>query len=87
MQQCRCSPMLIFRAWATSEQTNSGRARDQPGLPVPKPASVEIFGCKYVCISPHLPRFQVGPSKSRFFRSQSIDSERKQKNVQNTNKM
>ena len=29
-------------------------------------------------ISPHLPRFQVRPSKSRLFRSQSIDSERKQ---------
>ena len=46
-----------------------------------KPASFEIFWCKYVCmpvcISPHLPRFQVWPSKSRLFRSQSIDSERK----------
>ena len=53
--------------------------------------SFEIFGCNYVCIyvctSPHLPRFQVWPSKSRLFRSQSIDSERKQKNVQNTNKV
>ena len=38
----------------------------------------------YVCISPHLPRFQVWPSKSRLFRSQSIDSERKQKNIQAT---
>ena len=56
-----------------------------------KPGSFEIFGCNYVCIyvctSPHLPRFQVWPSKSRLFRSQSIDSERKQKNVQNTNKV
>ena len=54
-----------------------------------KPASFDIFGCNYVCIydctSPHLPRFQVRPSKSRLFRSQSMDSERKQKNVQNTN--
>ena len=41
----------------------------------------------YVCTSPHLPRFQVWPSKLRLFRSQSIDSERKQKNVQNTNKV
>ena len=53
--------------------------------------SFEIFGCNYVCIyvciSPHLPRFQVWPSKSRLFRSQSIDSERKQKNIQNTNKV
>ena len=39
----------------------------------------------YVRISPHLPRFQVWPLKSRLFRSQSIDSERKQKNAQNTN--
>ena len=56
-----------------------------------KPGSFEIFGCNYVCIyvctSPHLPRFQVWPSKSRLFCSQSIDSERKQKNVQNTNKV
>ena len=37
--------------------------------------------------SPHLPRFQVRPSKSRLFRSLSIDSERKQKNSQNTNKV
>ena len=54
-----------------------------------KPASFEIFGCNYVCIyvytSPRLPRFQVRPSKSRLFRSQSIDLERKQKNIQNTN--
>ena len=54
-----------------------------------KPASFEIFGCNYVCIyvcrSPHFPRFQVWPSKSRLFRSQSINSERKQKNIQNTN--
>ena len=44
---------------------------------------------RYVCIcmSPRLPRFQVRPSKSRLFRSQSIDSERKQKNVKNTNKV
>ena len=41
----------------------------------------------YVCISPHLPRFQVWPSKSRFFCSQSIDSERKQKNIQATTKV
>ena len=56
-----------------------------------KPASFEIFGCNYVCIyvctSLHLPRFQVWPSKSRLFCSQSIDSERKQKNIQNTNKV
>ena len=56
-----------------------------------KPGSFEIFGCNYVCIyvctSPHLPRFQVWPSKSRLFCSQSIDSERKQKNVQNMNKV
>ena len=41
----------------------------------------------YACMSPCLPRFQVRPSKSRLFRSQSIDSERKQKNVNNTNKV
>ena len=56
-----------------------------------KPGSFEIFGCNYVCIyvctSPHLPRFQVWPSKSRLFCSQSIDSERKQRNVQNRNKV
>ena len=38
-----------------------------------------------VCISPPLPRFQERPWKSKLFRSQSIDSERKQKNTQNTN--
>ena len=37
----------------------------------------------FVCIAPHLPPFQVRPSKSRLFRSQSTDSERKQKNTQN----
>ena len=35
-----------------------------------------VYVSMYVCISPHLPPFQVRPSKSRFFRSQSIDSER-----------
>ena len=34
-----------------------------------------------------MPQFQVWPSKSRVFCSQSINSERKQKNVQNTNKV
>ena len=40
-----------------------------------------------VCIAPHLPPFQEGPSKSRLFRSQSNDSERKQKNTQNPNRV
>ena len=31
-----------------------------------------MYACMYVCILPHLPRFQVWPSKSRFFRSQWI---------------
>ena len=37
-------------------------------------------------IAPHLPPFQVRPSKSRLFRSQSTDSGRKQKNTQNPNR-
>ena len=79
----------LLTSHQASQQTNSGHVCAQPGLPVPEAASFDIFGCNYVCIdvctSPHLPRFQVWPSKSRLFRSQSIDSERKQKNVQNTN--
>ena len=38
----------------------------------------------YVRISPHMPRFQVGHLKVRLFRSESIDSERKQKVTLNT---
>ena len=41
----------------------------------------------FVCIAPHLPPFQVRPSKSRLFRSQSTDSGRKQKNTQNPNRV
>ena len=38
-------------------------------------------------IAPRLPPFQVRPSKSRLFRSQLTDSERKQKNTQNPNRL
>ena len=50
---------------------------------------LHAYVCVYmfVCISPHLPQFQVRPSKPRLFRLQSIDSERKQRNTQNTNKV
>ena len=50
------------------------------GCLCPKPASIEIFGCcMYECFSPRLPWFQVCPSKSRLFCSQSIEIERKPK--------
>ena len=61
------------------------------GCLCPEPASFEIFRCKhvcvYVCISPHLPQFQVRPLKLRLFHLQSIYSERKQKNTQKTNEV
>ena len=74
------------------QQTNSGSICDQSGLPVPEASFIWDFWmynyvCTYVCTSPHLPRFQVQPSKLRLFRSQSINSEKKQKNIQNTNKV
>ena len=44
-----------------------------------------MYVCMYVCISQHLPRFQERPSKSRLFRSLSINSEREQTNTHYTN--
>ena len=84
----------LLTSHQASQQTNSGHVCDQPGLPVPEAMQlhlifldVTIYVCIYVCTSPHLPQSQVRPSKSRPFRSQSIDSERKQNNVQNANKV
>ena len=68
--------MSLYTTIIPAKQTNSDRIRDQPGLPVHEVSRI------VVCISPHLPRFQVG-RRSRG----SIDSERKQKNTHNTNKV
>ena len=46
---------------------------------------IQVYVCMYVCISQHLPRFQERPSKSRLFRSLSINSEREQTNTHYTN--
>ena len=70
--------------WVASQQTNSGRYVTSPCCLCSKPASFKFCGCKYVCMyacmlyvqSPFLHLFQVWPSKSRLFCSQSIDSER-----------
>ena len=70
---------IMLWSHQVSQQTNSGRVRDQPGLPT---MYVFMYVHDHICLD-----FQVRPSKSRLFRSQSIDSERKQKNVQNTNKV
>ena len=53
--------IVLSPSHRASQQTNSGRV--QP-----------TFELSWM-ISPHLPRFQVRPSKSRLFCSQSIDSE------------
>ena len=46
---------------------------------------IQVYVCMYVCISQHLPRFQERPSKSRLFRSLSINWEREQTNTHYTN--
>ena len=51
----------------------------------PWPRIQVYYVCMYVCISQHLPRFQERPSKSRLFRSLSINSEREQTNTHYTN--
>ena len=57
---------LLLRSHQASQQTNFGRVRDLPGLPAPEASFtldiwmyVSLYVCRYVCISPHLPRFQV----------------------------
>ena len=59
------------------------------GCMCPKPASFQIIGCKYVCMNVcmYIVAF-ASISRTAFeieARSQSIDSERKQKSTQNTN--
>ena len=50
--------LLLLRSHQASQQTNFGRVRDLPGLPAPE-ARFTLDICMFVCISLHLPRFQV----------------------------
>ena len=49
---------LLLRSHQALQQTNFGRVRDLPGLPAPE-ASFTLDIWMFVCISLHLPRFQV----------------------------
>ena len=71
----------MLRSYQVSQQTNSGRVAYETSLGCLYPKSASFGICMHARKSPHLPRFQVQPSKSRLrasiVRSQSIQKENK----------
>ena len=57
LRKINSSVSLLLRSHQTWQETNFGRLRDQPGYPAPE--AKLIWDILDVCISPHLPRFQV----------------------------
>ena len=68
-----------------TDMRRSCRLRENTSGRRPLGSSSRLLKVPNVSVAPHLPPSQVRPPKSRLFRSQSTDSERKQKNTQNTN--